>query len=348
MLKGKEGEFKALMRVAPFIKERITPFIDVPPPSVLYKKTLDEYLTSVIEKIANCWDGAPIFVDFFEFSLSTRTLSGVHPLKYFGSLPDFKKLNAIITTGLDRDDHYNKAVGELLQKTKGDLCIRLQDDDLDVLDNLFFELENLINLLNINRDQVHIIMDLRAIINEKTPSIITSITDFINTDDNINKWKTITISGSSFPENLSAVSPNGYAIVPRVEWDIWRFMFKNRENLKRLPSFGDYGVVYPNAPPNLDPRIITSSAKIRYTCDGNWLILKGHSLKKHPKYKQYHGLSAKLISREEYQGKDFSWGDEYIEKCATLDVGSGNLTTWVTVDTCHHLTSVAGQVAKIA
>lgn len=39
-------------------------------------------------------------------------------------------------------------------------------------------------------------------------------------------------------------------------------------------------------------------------------------------------------------------GDEYIAKCADGNVSSGNLETWIRVDTIHHLTLVSDQIAN--
>jgi hypothetical protein len=36
-------------------------------------------------------------------------------------------------------------------------------------------------------------------------------------------------------------------------------------------------------------------------------------------------------------GRDYSFGDEYIWRCAHYEAGTGNLGTWVEVDTNHHL-----------
>ena len=83
---------------------------------------------------------------------------------------------------------------------------------------------------------------------------------------------------------------------------------------------------------------------MRYTADGSWLVLKGRNLRDHG-YEQFYDVCADLIARDEYSGREFSWGDEYIDDCANRRVGTGNLTTWRKVGTSHHLSYVLRELA---
>jgi hypothetical protein len=168
----------------------------------------------------------------------------------------------------------------------------------------------------------------------------------INRLPNISKWQTLTLAASGYPQDLSDMKRHSVFKIIRTEFALWRLVIAASKQLQRIPSFGDYGIVHPS-PPELDPRTMNASAKIRYTLDEDWLILKGASLKKHPKkFDQYHDLSKNLMEMPEFMGAPFSEGDEYIEKCASFSVGSGSLTTWVWVDMTHHLTFVSQQIAN--
>lgn len=50
--------------------------------------------------------------------------------------------------------------------------------------------------------------------------------------------------------------------------------------------------------------------------------------------------------REEFYGREFSWGDNFIFECAQ-GVHTGNLRQWVTVDTNHHIRLVSEQLANL-
>jgi hypothetical protein len=88
------------------------------------------------------------------------------------------------------------------------------------------------------------------------------------------------------------------------------------------------------------------TANIRYTIDGNWLIVKGRGVKKHG-YGQFAAICRALVGRPEFCGRNFSTGDAYIADCATNAVGTGNMTTWRKVGTNHHLTFVVDRIARL-
>jgi hypothetical protein len=113
-----------------------------------------------------------------------------------------------------------------------------------------------------------------------------------------------------------------------------------------MPSYGDYGAANP-ALVDFDPETMTPAAKIVYTTDLDWLIIKGRSVKGPAGYGQFHQLAAQVVARSEYRGVAFSDGDSYLRDCATNVDGPGNLTTWVKVKTSHHLAHVTDQIANL-
>lgn len=354
ILKGKMGEFSALKHLSKEVKNALTPLIDIPripleysyeePPKQKYP--LEVHLEKIATKIGSNWGTIDYcFVDLFDIRLSERTSSGEHPLTCISKNLQNEGVKSILTTGLDRDNNYNNCLAQILSDSAGEVCIRLIDDDLDLIDDLEDELDFLMAVLSVTPENVHLLLDFRVVRVDKIQETISKATALINKSKNISNWKNIIIAGSGFPGSLSQIKKNTAQFFPRVEFKIWMFLLKNRKRLKRVPVFGDYGVVYPNTP-TLDPRIINPSARIRYTYNDAWLILKGHSLKVPPKYKQYHSLSSKLIVRDEFQGRNYCWGDQYIEDCAAMMVTSGNLQKWVTIDTNHHLTFVTDQIAS--
>lgn len=352
ILKGKDGEFGAVKTLAKGTKSKLTPLFDVPRvpldfPGNTPKLPLEDHLAKVVKKIKKSWGKKDkFFIDLFDINLSARISSGEHYLKVLSRYLQDEDCKAILTTGLDRDDDYNEQLAKIIsRKSNDDVCIRLQDEDLDIVEDCLDELDELLAKLSISHENTHLLLDFREIKIEAVRQIINKVALLINTDPNILSWKTLTVAGTGYPESLSKIKANTVELIPRIEFILWDHLFKNASQLKRLPTFGDYGAVNPNIPV-LDPRTMNPSAKIRYTLEKNWLLLKGHILKKEPKYKQFHLLSNELVGRAEYLGEQFSWGDQYIMDCANHDASCGNLTTWVKVDTNHHLTFVAKQIAN--
>ncbi|MBV9503047.1 MAG: hypothetical protein JO138_27045, partial [Acidobacteriaceae bacterium] len=149
--------------------------------------------------------------------------------------------------------------------------------------------------------------------------------------------------GSSFPIDLSDITP-GISSLARAEWALWSQLRKDTDSTF---WFGDYGISHVDVR-EIDPRLMVASASIGYTAENEWLIFRGRSLRepRYGGYAQYRTLSTQLVNHPSYSGPRFSWGDDYLFKCAHSLAGTGNLTTWRQVGTNHHITFVVRQLAN--
>jgi len=95
----------------------------------------------------------------------------------------------------------------------------------------------------------------------------------------------------------------------------------------------------------VDMRIVKPYSSIRYTIDNHWYIAKGKNVRDHG-FEQYRKLSRQIQASRQYCGHDFSWGDQYIQKCASKSGSTGNLMMWRQVGTNHHIEKVAQDIAN--
>ncbi|MGD0236487.1 MAG: hypothetical protein ABSC55_18355 [Syntrophorhabdales bacterium] len=108
ILKGKEGEFRALALLAPSVRRKITPFIDVPRVDIDIrtnkpKDPIHVYLEKKVEKIRKFWGtDQELFVDVFDLDLNLRTPKGSHFLEFLFSQLRANSIRAIPVIGLDR------------------------------------------------------------------------------------------------------------------------------------------------------------------------------------------------------------------------------------------------------
>lgn len=155
----------------------------------------------------------------------------------------------------------------------------------------------------------------------------------------------VAVVGTSFPRDLRDVSPGIDSSLTRSEWKIWESLASSMTSLERY-HYGDYPISHPELT-EIDPRQMRMSANIRYTAEDHWVLVKGRNVRDYG-FGQYRELAQALIGRDEYRGKDYSWGDKFIWDCAHSDGGTGNATTWRKVGTNHHITLVANQLARQA
>ncbi len=349
ILKGKEGEFDALRTLSRKTRLQLTPFIDVTYPSRQGKMKpvpLDVHLAKIVSRILNCWGiHEPIFVDLFDIKLTDRIQEGILPVSYLFDYLRSRSILAIPTTGLDRDEPYNEAIAKIIARDQRGACIRILGDDMDDVYELHEDLSQLRSALKSNEEDLHLLIDFRFLLSAAIPSAVEKATEILNSLPNIQNWKTVTLAASAYPQSLMGIKPNSIKRIKRCELELWFSVMS--KTIKRIPLFGDYGIVNPITV-EFDSSRVSSSAKIRYTVEKEWLIVKGKSLRTHPdKFKQYHNLAGSLSKMADFLGPTFSPGDTYIKRCASHEEKSGSLTTWITVDTSHHLTFVADQIAKM-
>ncbi|MGI0086305.1 MAG: beta family protein, partial [Nitrososphaerales archaeon] len=86
----------------------------------------------------------------------------------------------------------------------------------------------------------------------------------------------------------------------------------------------------------------------RYATQEDWLIWKGANVFKDPDgYGQFLDICRDLITKAEYSGPDFSWGDAEIFEKATNGGSPGNAETWRRIGTNHHIEMVLAQIASL-
>jgi len=352
ILKGKKGEFDALKGLAPKIKSKIIPFIDVPSVPLKYpegipKESLEKYLKRIAHEISLSWEmKTEIYIDFYSMGLDKRVSGGKHPLNFIFERLRSCLIYAIPTTGFDRDDAYNRAVKEIIALDNKGVCIRLLKDDIDNVTQCHRDLTDLLGFLKVPCKNAHLLIDLRAIQAKEIELYKEQVLNFINTLPGIADWKSLILSASAFPSSLSGLKKDSISKIDRTEYKLWKNILAANPN--RIPLYSDYGIVHADIL-EIDPRSMDASAKIRYTLEEHWLVLKGSSLKKSTeKFRQYFDLSSRLKNNPEFMGAKYSEGDNYIQKCADKLVKSGNLETWIKNDTIHHVTVVAEQLASVS
>lgn len=352
ILKGKDGEFRALTRLTPSVRRKITPFIDIPRVDTDIntnkpKDPIQVHLEKKAKKIRKFWGtDQEIFVDVFDLDLDLRTPNGKHFLEFLFSQLRTNSVQAIPVIGLDRSTNtaYVKAVRNAVAADNRGICVRLLREDMETPRPTYADIDDLTRTLQLSPRQVHLLLDFRDISEGDLYDLAEIATAFLASLPDPSAWKTITVSSSAFPENLGAVPPRSVESLPRVELQLRDELASRKRKIPRFPTFGDYGICHPDLL-DFDPRTHTPSAAIRYTTERKWLIVKAGSIKKH-KLEQFRQLSDTLRKRPEYYGENYSWGDRYISECADCNVGHGNLTTWRQVGTNHHVTLVANQIAS--
>lgn len=343
ILKGKKGEYDALRELSPGEKGAILPLVELPSIPWSYvddrpKSTVDKEVEAAVKKVTSSW------LADHEIALDASELEENNSSEVISKL--VAKLLAvgyrpIPTIRLGESTNY---LDSLRHDSK--ICIRVKPQDLDGLD-INEELNRIGGTLKLTPEKMYILLDMGY--QQELPIVAQFSLMLIKSIKNIESYLDTFLALTSFPADLSGCSPSSVTKIPRIEVGVHQHLRAIEKKLPLVPKFSDYGVAHPDVV-EIDPRVMTMSASIRYTADYDWFIFKGKSVKRYG-HTQYYDLAKLLISSKVYAGKDFSWGDKQIYEKADGDgkgrvgsgrgkVGTGNATIWRQIATSHHLAHV--------
>jgi hypothetical protein len=349
ILKGKAGEYSALKDLTVPVKAAMTPLVEIPNIPWDYvndrpSKTVDEFLEKFGEKLVQNWGTDVIWIDLPDSLQGEKMKDGSHPLVHIFTGTRNKQIKTVPVVDLKRPTVYLDAVKIICKEDRRGICLRLYPEDLNDAD-LGSTLESFLSELGVSSSEVDLILDFKDILPNQESTIYLAVKEGIESLPKIEEWRTFVLAASSFPKDLSEFGRDTVSRTPRIEWLVWQQLFKNRSQFKRLPIFGDYSISHPEMV-EVDPRIMTMSANMRYTSDEEWIIIKGQGVKIKG-YGQFTDLCKELLKMPEYKGKTFSKGDEYVSDCGSGKEGSGNATTWRWIGLTHHLTFVVDQLSNL-
>jgi hypothetical protein len=352
ILKGKEGEFGALEMLTEDVRQRVTPLVEVP--GIPYdwanerpSRTLDEHVSGLADRLARSWGrGSPFYLDLPWFENREFLMDGSTALQsVLGNCREFG-LQVIPVISLGSSPEYLAAASEHAHLCGTGVCLRIvyRDFNEDSEATVEQEINRVFEAIQpLSIYDVDLVLDLEEIGLDLQRTLLVTRA-LLSMVPDLEKWRFVVLAAASFPEDLSNVEAATVSMLPRVEHALWAALRRRPAPQRPNLVFADYAISHPQ-PKELDPRTIRMSANIRYTTDKDWLIAKGKNVRQYG-YEQYFHLCRALVSHPLYSGATFSWGDDYIARCANGEDGPGNATTWRKVGTNHHITFVARQLAS--
>lgn len=348
-LRWKMGEYQAITRLNDESKNLITPLIEVPEIGFDFAKgrpakSLDDHLAPFAERVRKKWEKRSCFVDLNLIDPSKRMSNGDHPLRSVFDNLRIENCEVIPVTSPDRTPSYQMAVQQTLSQDRRGLCIRLTIEAAGKADAKN-SIDALLEKIGPEVKECNLVLDLGAPPNFEPIEGFAKLTEaIVRKIPYLSRWRTFTIIGTSFPPSMSEIE-QGSTMIPRLEWMLYKILARSlAQDGLRVPTFGDYAISHTDILPR-DMRLLKPSATIRYTADDSWFIVKGKNVRDY-KFEQYRDLCRTVMESPHFMGPGFSWGDEYIEKCAAGSASTGNLTTWRGVGTNRHIEKVVFDIAS--
>jgi hypothetical protein len=349
ILKGKQGEFMALEKLDTHVKDSIVPVIDlvgfVPNPKKP-EKDFDNHIRTTLKYFSRYWElNRKTYVDGYMIEDFGMLSSGVHPMKYVFDRLRAKNFDVVPVISTSTSVEYNQAIKDIIKRDNKGTCIRIFRNSFNDIDNV---INRLLDFLELAPSSVDLLIDLRELGNDSIEELYDLSVKILSVIKFGAEWRSLILSGGSFPFDLTDVQSDAIHYIPRKEWHIWEKIFRE-SGLERLPSFSDYAISNPRIA--LFDYVPNASASIRYSLDSDHCVYRGLGTIKgrgarRGGFRQFYDLSESLINSPDYYTESHCVGDKFIHKCAMDRRNTGSLKTWRWVGTNHHLTVVSNQLRQ--
>jgi hypothetical protein len=347
VLKWRQGEYQALMRLHAVTKAQVTPLIEVTPPewdfeTHKFKKTIDSQLAPFASRLEKKWGSRPAFLDTSLLDPIARMIGGVHPLTYLTDGVRAKGGTVTPVTSPGRDlAHYNSVAAVVAIDGRG-VAVRVGLDD--IADPGFpATLAGLVGSLGVTLPQTDLIIDLAAKNFEPLADLTALVSALLQSSPVYVDVRSLVLVGTSFPASMGEVKVGSHTL-PRQEWKLYKGVVGALPAGFRPLAFGDYAIASADIPGG-DMRLLKPSATIRYTVADGWFITKGNNVRDNG-FDQYRAQCGTVMSSGHMAAVGYSAGSDYIRDCHAKTKSTGNLTTWRWVGTNHHITRVVDDLAS--
>jgi Beta protein len=345
VLKWRQAERQAVSRLHASEKDAIVPLFIVPPIEYDFeerreKRTLQEHLERFPDIYLAKWGDRRAFIDTHDSLRSGTMDNGEEATAYIFRELHSRGANAVPV--LSRQSDINATLLTIVARDQCGVALRV--DAHSLTSSAISDLAGVVvSKLRIDISDIDLILDLGKPENfGPRQAFAGALAQHINRIGGIDNYRSFALAMTAI--DLSSVKKPG-ATLQRKEWLLYQELIAPRHALKRIPAFGDYAIETPNFAPDLDFRLISPAARIVYTVDSDWWVLKGEAFRDNPD--QMTSMCKTVAESENYAGPELSWGDKRILETANGTGNSGNLTTWKQVGISHHLCVVVRQLASL-
>lgn len=341
ILKGKKGEYAALGDLDPGTRTKVTPLFQ------LRSKKGDEAavaeLATAVKDLRTGWDPEPPMLLDGDWMANQewglwRALEAVHS----------HGRPALPVTGVGRSTEYQRAVKRAVETWHEGVVLRVRREDFAQSEGIERLLERLLSDLGVVPAQVDLILDLRSLQEAHLAADEIAAIGMLNQLPHIGEWRHLALAGTGMAASVSSFPRNEITPLRRLEWWLYQGVRNQRHNIRRLPTFGDYGINHPDqVEDSTDPKFMRPTAHLRYATENDWLIVKTRTV-------DSGGIDAlpelfrALMKRPEYQCLGTSSADRWVDEVSKGSASPGNPTTWRQHGTGRHLTVSTRQLSNLA
>jgi Beta protein len=331
ILKTKAGEIWSLLHLRDDSRPFLTPLLEIhkhknkkdKPP-----KPMPEHVNEVCDSIEATWGNDSLF--FLDTEWINHQHGAATAVKTAFDACRERNLKAVPVVAIDYDEDALNEIKSALHLDGRGYMLRLDADDASAQ----AAIGGVTGFLGLPKSDVHLLLDYKhhpMNLSEDVPKLAS-----------LSQWLTFSASSGAFPKTISTLPRRTWIDISRHDWNKWEQSILEG-NLARKPTFSDYGTRCPGPPSGGGDPIV----HLRYTKELTWLVYIDGTLQSGDAPKMP-GICRKLIAKPEYDGREFSEGDEQIWQIAQQDTKRGGATQWLQWSLNHHLEFAEQQLRELA
>jgi hypothetical protein len=348
-VRWRQGEYQALFRLTPAVKDCVMPLITIPPVEFDFelwqpKKSVHEHVHPFVARFTAKWGKRPAWIALDKTIADGRMNGNMHPFDYlFDGLRPNGDI-AIPALPLEVDSDTIDAAARAAAADGQGAAVLLRLEDL-MSGNPRKAIVNFASSLGIGLDELDVIVDLRARNFEPYKVFATALTAAMKRLGNLYEVRNFVLLGTAIPDSFAEIA-KGSDEIPRHDWLFFKELMTAMPAGMRRPIYGDHTIVHPEFKA-LDMRKVKAAGKIVYTTPETWATRKGGAFRDNPAQMHAHCDEVVKDPAFAFRGASFSYGDKYIADCAAMAESPSNLSRWKDVTINHHITTVVDDLATL-
>ena len=346
-LRWRQAEYQALLRLDESVKDRIVPFITIPPIEFDFeagalKKTAHDHVHPFVGRYRKKWGCRPAWVTLDESLVAGRMNGGEHVFDYV--LDGLRTFGGLLIPALRVGSHpeMRAAVARAVPFDRHGVAVVVKLEDL-MQANACARVLELLTEVGARPEEADLIIDMEAPSYEPYGEFADALTGVLQDFGDLWVFRNLVLIGTAMPASMSSVA-RGSDEIPRHDWLFYRALTSQLPPEARRPVYGDHTIVHPDFAATIDMRMVKPAGKVIYTGSKTWGTRKGPAFVSDRG--QMRGHCSAIVNDPEFdfRGSSFSRGDEYIAACAVGSKGPSTQTRWKEVGINHHITTVVNDL----
>ncbi|MEU7752531.1 beta family protein [Micromonospora sp. NPDC049171] len=332
ILKGREGEFRAIAQLPAALVWHMLPIFEVVPSGNGSIRDAYRFTNQVRESAP-----ADLTIAVDVRHLTDPTGGARRPLRDIAEdlaawgIPMLPVLHLYDTAARLAD------VRHAADLHNGQMILRLGSDTRDPDDGEAEEaLERLRNEIGLNIEHCHVVLDVFEVRSERDLTRVEPVVRKCVSCAQRYPWRSVTVAAGAMPQSISQLPVYTPTALRRWDLRLWQ----------RVQDLGIQYADYSIAHPGMGGATWRPMPSLRYSDDEVWWIYRWPrgAIDRHPMY----DLCKELVTSDHWptQGRGFSWGDREIATRADGVGGPGNAANWRAWTTSHHLAQVMDQLGR--